>query len=443
MKNKILLSLLIISFCSFKGLDSNCDISFAQTVVANNIILSTKSFTSLNIDPTLTTVSNTQIVSSKAIKDYVFHQDSVVTANIMSYISGIIPATIVPGAGITMVGSGSSTTISVDNTIMTVIRATDSINALNSRIPLNNNQLSNGSGYITASSTNTLTNKSGNISQWTDDVGYLTGITSSQINSALGYMPYSAANPNGYMSSVPAQSFASLTGKPTTLSGYGITDAYPLSGNPSAFITASALSPYALSISLSGYVPTSTTYTVNGYGGALSTNRSITLSTADILESGNQYFTNARSRSSVSITTTGSGVASYNSSTGVLNVPTAVTYVPSVNSATRPTDSTTFTVSSTLQATVIYNIQITCTASIGSASTGQALLRYSTNGGTTWINAGVVKNSNTVTLALTLNAVTIQTSAIMAIIPANALCKLVTTTTGTTSVTYVSGQEIY
>jgi hypothetical protein len=33
-------------------------------------------------------------------------------------------------------------------------------------------------------------------------------------------------------------SFASLTSKPTTLSGYGITDAYPLTGNPSGFLTA-------------------------------------------------------------------------------------------------------------------------------------------------------------------------------------------------------------
>ena len=31
--------------------------------------------------------------------------------------------------------------------------------------------------------------------------------------------------------------FASLQSKPTTLSGYGITDAYPLSGNPSGFLT--------------------------------------------------------------------------------------------------------------------------------------------------------------------------------------------------------------
>lgn len=38
--------------------------------------------------------------------------------------------------------------------------------------------------------------------------------------------------------------FASLTSKPTTLAGYGITDAYPLVGNPSAFIDATALLPY-------------------------------------------------------------------------------------------------------------------------------------------------------------------------------------------------------
>lgn len=41
----------------------------------------------------------------------------------------------------------------------------------------------------------------------------------------LGFTPYNATNPNGYISAVPPQSFASLTGKPTTRAGYGITDA--------------------------------------------------------------------------------------------------------------------------------------------------------------------------------------------------------------------------
>lgn len=46
-------------------------------------------------------------------------------------------------------------------------------------------------------------------------------------------------------------SFASLTGKPSTLGGYGITDAYPLTGNPSGFITSSAVaSTYATQASL-------------------------------------------------------------------------------------------------------------------------------------------------------------------------------------------------
>ena len=38
----------------------------------------------------------------------------------------------------------------------------------------------NSAGYITADSTATLTNKSGNISQWTNDAGYITSETDSQ-----------------------------------------------------------------------------------------------------------------------------------------------------------------------------------------------------------------------------------------------------------------------
>jgi hypothetical protein len=48
----------------------------------------------------------------------------------------------------------------------------------------------NDAGYITASSTSTLTNKSGNISQWTNDSGYLTSA------SLTGYVPYTGATSN-------------------------------------------------------------------------------------------------------------------------------------------------------------------------------------------------------------------------------------------------------
>lgn len=69
-------------------------------------------------------------------------------------------------------------------------------------------------------------------------LSYIKTISSGDVSTALGYTPYNgSSNPNGFITSIPAQSFSSLTGKPTTLSGYGITDAYPLSGNPSAFLT--------------------------------------------------------------------------------------------------------------------------------------------------------------------------------------------------------------
>ena len=56
-------------------------------------------------------------------------------------------------------------------------------------IPTNNNELTNGANYITASSTDTLTNKSGNISQWTNDAGYTTNVgtvTEVTVGTALG-----------------------------------------------------------------------------------------------------------------------------------------------------------------------------------------------------------------------------------------------------------------
>ena len=117
-----------------------------------------------------------------------------------------------------------------------------------------------------------------------DNTTYLSSITSGLINGALGYTPYNGlTNTNGYLTTVPAQTYSSLTGKPTTisgygitdfnslgdtryslvahvhlfsaitskpitLSGYGITDAYPLSGNPNNYTTLSAVSSVYSSI---------------------------------------------------------------------------------------------------------------------------------------------------------------------------------------------------
>jgi hypothetical protein len=55
-----------------------------------------------------------------------------------------------------------------------------------------------------------------NISQFSNNSGYLTGITSGQVTGALGYTPYNSTNPNGYITGI---SFANVSSKPTTISG--------------------------------------------------------------------------------------------------------------------------------------------------------------------------------------------------------------------------------
>lgn len=325
---------------------------------------------------------------------------------------------------------------------------------------------------------------------------------------------YLASNPNGYISTV---SFSAITLKPTTISGYGIIDAYPLSGNPSNFLTSvnsgqitSALgyTPYnstnpnnyissinsgnvttALgftpynSTNPSGYISSFTEtdplfnnkfalkstadlaentnlyYTATRFNAAFSTK-----TTSDLIEGVKLYYTDVRSRSAIS----GSIGISYNNTTGVItnsspdqtvvlnngvginvtgtypNFTIANSIVsPTDNIVTRTINSSTYTISTTKTATVRYNIKITCTATIGSASSGKVLFQYSTNAGSTWVDAGEVENSNTVTLAVVLNSSTTQSGFITWNVPANALCRLVPTSTGTTTITWIRGQETY
>lgn len=92
----------------------------------------------------------------------------------------------------------------------------------------NISQWTNDEAYIKADSTDTLTNKSGNISQWTNDEGYLTSETDSQ---TLSFSTPDLTISNGNTvdlttlktTSLP---FSSITSTPTTIAGYGITDAF-------------------------------------------------------------------------------------------------------------------------------------------------------------------------------------------------------------------------
>ena len=144
---------------------------------------------------------------------------------------------------------------------------------------------------------------------WVGQQGYITGITSSDVTTALGYTPYNSSNPNGYITSsaltpyvlsadlaivATSGSYNDLSDKPTipsavteaTVSGWGFTkntgtvtsvnNVSPVNGNvtlsiptvptnisaftnDSGYITNSALTPYALSADLAS-VATSGSY---------------------------------------------------------------------------------------------------------------------------------------------------------------------------------------
>lgn len=89
-----------------------------------------------------------------------------------------------------------------------------------------------------------ISNPGGNPFLRRTDLAVTTGSASGSgalsYNTSNGSFTFTPADLSSYLTSVPAQTFASLTGKPTTISGYGITDAFNgdynnLSNKPSLF----------------------------------------------------------------------------------------------------------------------------------------------------------------------------------------------------------------
>jgi len=194
--------------------------------------------------------------------------------------------------------------------------------------------------------------------------------------------------PSTFAPAAHTQAFSTITSTPTTLAGYGIADAYPLSGNPSAFI--------------------------------------------------NQ----AGARSAISLTTTGSGAATYNSSTGVLNVPTPA--APSQSATTRTLNSA-FQISATRNVLVSYSVQLTVTASIAGGQNGDVILEIASDSGFTANvqTVAITGLGQTYTLAVALQGVQPQTGVVSGYVPAGYYTRLRTVNnTGTPTFTYRAGQEV-
>lgn len=119
-------------------------------------------------------------------------------------------------------------------------------------------------------------------------------------------------------------------------------------------------------------------------------------------------------------------------------------YVPTPNVVLSKTLNSNFTLSTTKQAFVSYSL--TCTVTnplLAGSSTANAFLEYSTNGGSTWLLPSQNGNASTVGVAVAIAITNGQTVTLSGYIPANALVRIRTATTGTATVTYITGQETY
>jgi hypothetical protein len=108
----------------------------------------------------------------------------------------------------------------------------------------------------------TITNSINNTNQLTNGAGYITGITSGNVTTALGYTPYNSTNPNGYITTSGARSAVSFTaGSGAYNSSTGVftipTNTNQLT-NGAGYVTSSGVTSIATSNGISGGTITST-----------------------------------------------------------------------------------------------------------------------------------------------------------------------------------------
>ena len=149
-------------------------------------------------------------------------------------------------------GSGGGGSITVDSQLSTTstnpVQNRVITGALNNKadisaIPTELSDLTNDVGYITGISNTDVVNALGYTPYDSNNPdGYITGIDSSDVTTALGYTPYNATNPAGYI---------------TGISSVDVTNALGYipynSTNPAGYITSSALNGYATETYVQNY----------------------------------------------------------------------------------------------------------------------------------------------------------------------------------------------
>ena len=156
------------------------------------------------------------------------------------------------------------------------------------------------------------------------------------IATALGFTPYNATNPNNYIALTALSSSATGLTYTNTTGVFSLTAGYAIPTTASATNWDSAYTNRITSLTTTGSSGASTlvsnvlnipTYTLSGLGGITATFLSGTSgisynSTTGVISTSITQYTDTLARASVSLTTTGtSGASTYNSTTGVFNIP--------------------------------------------------------------------------------------------------------------------------
>ena len=244
------------------------------------------------------------------------------------------------GSGITKTGNNFTADTSV---LMPRSVAEDSITAINDRIDLKADGsdvysktesdsrymqsytetdpvwISQKASYSTKAVADGLYKAIGYVPDWSDITSKPT-LFSGAYNDLTGKPTLFDGNYNS-LSNLPSLFngvFSSLTGKPTTLSGYGISDAYPISGNPSGFLTAEVDGSVTNEIELPTQVGQSGKY--------LTTNGSATNWATLPAAAGTNNASGYSSGTQYALTTTSAKV-DFGTTDPVITIPTAGTYL--------------------------------------------------------------------------------------------------------------------
>lgn len=198
------------------GITSN-DVTLISTAIQpNDNISSLTNDTGFITSASLPTVNDSSISIQKngvGIGSFTLNQSSNKTINISiptdtsdltngaGFITGITNTDITTALGYTPYNSSNPNGYTSNTGTVTSVNNIQPVNGnvtiAMPTVPTDISSFNNDSGYITSSALNGYATEN-----WVEEQGYITGISSSDVTTALGYTPYNSSNPNGYTSNV-------------------------------------------------------------------------------------------------------------------------------------------------------------------------------------------------------------------------------------------------